>query len=83
MKIAIRSWLPLYDSNATRIFTLIIFCALVLRVGWVIYAQTVPGSDFYQYDLLAQRLANGQGYVDEFGEPVSYTHLTLPTIYSV
>ena len=83
MKIAIRSWLPLYDSNATRIFTLIIFCALVLRVGWVIYAQTVPGSDFYQYDLLAQRLANGQGYVDEFGEPTAFYAIGWPFSLSV
>ena len=83
MEIAIRSSLLLYSSKATRIFTLIIFCALVLRVGWVIYAQTVPGSDFHQYDLLAQRLANGQGYVDEFGEPTAFYAIGWPFFLSV
>ena len=83
MEIAIRSSLLLYSSKATRIFTLIIFCALVLRVGWVIYAQTVPGSDFHQYDLLAQRLANGQGYVDEFGEPTAFYAVGWPFFLSV
>jgi len=83
METTIKSLLFLYSSKVTRIFTLIIFCALVLRVGWVIYAQTVPHSDFHQYDLLAQRLADDQGYVDEFGEPTALYAIGWPFFLSV
>ena len=83
METTIKSLLFLYSSKVTRIFTLIIFCALVLRVGWVIYAQTVPHSDFQQYDLLAQRLADDQGYVDEFGEPTALYAIGWPFFLSV
>ena len=83
MEITTRSLLLLYSSKVTRVFTLIIFCALVLRVGWVIYAQTVPSSDFHQYDLLAQRLADDQGYVDDFGEPTALYAIGWPFFLSV
>lgn len=61
----------------------IVFLAAVLRLGWVLYAQTLPGSDFAQYDLLAQRLAEGKGYVDEFGEPTAFYAIGWPFFLSV
>ena len=61
----------------------IVVLAAVLRLIWVLYAQTVPGSDFAQYDLLAQRLAEGKGYVDEFGEPTAFYAIGWPFFLSV
>ena len=61
----------------------IVFLAGVLRFGWVLYVQTLPGSDFAQYDLLAQRLAEGKGYVDEFGEPTAFYAIGWPFFLSV
>jgi 4-amino-4-deoxy-L-arabinose transferase-like glycosyltransferase len=70
-------------SNTHRVLFAVIALAAVLRFGWVLYAQTIPGSDFYQYDLLAQRLANGQGYVDEFGEPSAFYAIGWPFFLSI
>ena len=49
----------------------------------MLYAQTLPGSDFHQYDLLAQRLANGEGYVDEFGDPSAFYAIGWPFFLSI
>ena len=70
-------------SNTHRLLIAVIALAAVLRFGWVLYAQTIPGSDFHQYDLLAQRLANGEGYVDEFGEPSAFYAIGWPFFLSI
>ena len=70
-------------STVHRLLLAVIALAAVLRIGWVLYAQTIPGSDFHQYDLLAQRLANGQGYVDEFGEPSAFYAIGWPFFLSI
>ena len=70
-------------STVHRLLLAVIALAAVLRIGWVLYAQTIPGSDFQQYDLLAQRLANGQGYVDEFGEPSAFYAIGWPFFLSI
>jgi hypothetical protein len=70
-------------STIHRLLLAVIALAAVLRIGWVLYAQTIPGSDFHQYDLLAQRLANGEGYVDEFGEPSAFYAIGWPFFLSI
>jgi 4-amino-4-deoxy-L-arabinose transferase-like glycosyltransferase len=61
----------------------IVLLAGVLRIAWVVYAQTVPGSDFAQYDQLAWRLAEGKGYVDELGEPTAFYAIGWPFFLSI
>jgi hypothetical protein len=70
-------------STTQRSLLAVIALGAVLRIGWVLYAQTVPGSDFHQYDLLGQRLANGEGYVDEFGEPSAFYAIGWPFFLSI
>ena len=75
-----------YFSSLTtthRNLLAIVLIAGVLRIGWVVYAQTLPGSDFAQYDQLAWRLAEGKGYVDEFGEPTAFYAIGWPFFLSL
>jgi len=75
-----------YFSSLTtthRSLLAIVLIAGVLRIGWVVYAQTLPGSDFAQYDQLAWRLAEGKGYVDEFGEPTAFYAIGWPFFLSL
>lgn len=52
-------------------FILVLVCALVLRAAWIAAVPVMPVSDSVRYDLFAQNLAAGQGYVDETG-PTAY-----------
>ena len=45
------------------------------------YLGIIGGSGIYDLDNISN--AKWQNVSSKFGEPVSYTHLTLPTIYSV
>jgi hypothetical protein len=69
--------------TTNRYLLAIVILAAVLRFGWVLYAQTIPGSDFTQYEVLAQRLARGDGYVDEFGEPTAFYAIGWPLFLSI
>jgi 4-amino-4-deoxy-L-arabinose transferase-like glycosyltransferase len=61
----------------------IVALGAILRIGWVLYVQTLPGSDFAQYDLLALRLAEGKGFVDQTGEPTAFYAIGWPFFLSV
>ena len=56
----------------------ILICGLGGALGWFVYltAQRMLGGDILPAFLAAVCMA-------VYSEPVSYTHLTLPTIYSV
>ena len=57
---------------------LIVGIALVIRVAWVLLFQTSPMSDAAEYDGLAWRLANGEGYVKHDGTPTAFWPVGYP-----
>ena len=68
----------LFDS------VLLLFCALVLRGTW--FAQGAPralGGDEPAYHALAIRLAHGEGFVNEAGQPTAWRTPGLPFALSV
>lgn len=49
----------------------ILVIAVVVRAAWIAAVPVIPVSDSARYDLFAQNLAAGKGYVDESG-PTAY-----------
>lgn len=45
----------------------ILAIAVVVRAAWIVAVPVIPVSDSARYDLFAQNLAAGKGYVDESG----------------
>ena len=59
----------LSDHKPIKPIYLIIAIALLVRLGWVLFAPALPTSDFATYNGLAHRLANGLGYPNSFRVP--------------
>ena len=63
---------PVLEENNSKILTLLMLIILFVSMGQSVYWQTMPiiGREFNFTEV-------------EINTAVSYTHLTLPTIYSV
>ena len=67
----------LFDS------VLILLCALVLRGPWLTQGTRALGGDESTYHALAIRLAHGEGFVNEAGQPTAWRTPGLPFALSV
>ncbi len=52
--------------------------ALAIRVAWILFARTIPISDFAEYDARGWGIAEGRGFVDANGSPSSFQGLGYP-----
>ncbi len=74
---SVANWLWLEEEDY-RWLTLIVGVALAIRVVWVLVFQTAPVYDPKNYDILAWRLASGQGYVNADGESTAFWPVGFP-----
>ena len=75
------SWLRL-ESDDYKCLALIVGVALVIRIAWVLTTNPMPGWDAADYDGLARRLANGEGYVNSDGTPTAFRPVGYPAFLS-
>ena len=66
------------DESDYKWLALIVSVALAIRFAWVLLFQTPPTSDAAEYDSLAWRLANGEGYVTSDGTPTAFWPVGYP-----
>ena len=71
------------NGKDVRWLALIVGLALVIRCTWVLMFQTPPESDPAQYDGLAWRLANGEGFSKADGTPTAYWPVGYPAFLAM
>lgn len=70
-------------STHSKWLLLILVSALAARVLLVLLSQTEPVHDAVAYDKLAWRLASGEGYVNDKGEPEAFWPVGYPVFLAV
>ena len=73
----VEDWLWV-EGDDGRWLALIVGAALVVRVAWILATLPMPYWDAAEYDGLAWRLANGEGYVAPDGSPTAYRPVGYP-----
>lgn len=59
-------------NTPSRALWLALLVAALLRLGWIAICPNQPVSDQVIYHTSAARIAEGQGYVDDDGQPANY-----------
>ena len=75
-------WLRL-ESSHSKWLAIILLIALVVRILLVMVSQVEPIHDAVAYDKLAWRLASGDGYVNDKGEPEAFWPVGYPAFLAV
>lgn len=66
------------EWSIQRWLLVLVLVSIAVRVVWILYARTIPVSDFAEYDARGWRIAEGEGFVDSSGEPSSFQGVGYP-----
>ena len=66
------------EWSVHRWLLVLVLVSIAVRALWILYARTIPVSDFAEYDARAWRIAEGEGFVDSQGNPSSFQGVGYP-----